>query len=134
MNSELIMTDNDTTFFKTFGQRITDMRKARGLTQAQLGETLGLDQTAVASYEIGRRRVPLSLLAPLAKALGVSVAELVEDAKGPGKRGPAAQAPAPARSSNPAPASQAEVRQRVLGHRAAGPDGRLGRVSGQPGG
>lgn len=89
MNSEPIMTDNDTTFFKTFGQRITDMRKARGLTQAQLGETLGLDQTAVASYEIGRRRVPLSLLAPLAKALGVSVAELVEDEKGPGKRGPA---------------------------------------------
>ncbi len=89
MNSDPIMTDNDTTFFKTFGQRLTDMRKARGLTQAQLGETLGLDQTAVASYEIGRRRVPLSLLAPLAKALGVSVAELVEDEKGPGKRGPA---------------------------------------------
>jgi len=83
------MTDNDTTFFKTFGQRLTDMRKARGLTQAALGEALGLDQTAVASYEIGRRRVPLSLLAPLAKALGVSVAELVEDEKGPGKRGPA---------------------------------------------
>jgi len=83
------MTDHDTTFFKTFGQRLTDMRKARGLTQAQLGETLGLDQTAVASYEIGRRRVPLSLLAPLGKALGVSVAELVEDEKGPGKRGPA---------------------------------------------
>ncbi len=89
MNSDPIMNDNDTTFFKTFGQRLTDMRKARGLTQAQLGETLGLDQTAVASYEIGRRRVPLSLLAPLAKALGVSVAELVEDEKGPGKRGPA---------------------------------------------
>ncbi len=89
MNSDPIMTDNDTTFFKTFGQRLTDMRKARGLTQAQLGETLGLDQTAVASYELGRRRVPLSLLAPLAKALGVSVAELVEDEKGPGKRGPA---------------------------------------------
>jgi transcriptional regulator with XRE-family HTH domain len=89
MNSERLMTDNDTTFFKTFGQRLTDMRKARGLTQVQLGEALGLDQTAVASYEIGRRRVPLSLLGPLAKALGVSVAELVEDEKGPGKRGPA---------------------------------------------
>ena len=89
MNSERLMTDNDTTFFKTFGQRLTDMRKAWGLTQAALGEALGLDQTAVASYEIGRRRVPLSLLAPLAKALGVSVAELVEDEKGPGKRGPA---------------------------------------------
>ena len=89
MNPNRPMTDDDTAFFKTFGQRLTDMRKARGLTQAQLGETLGLDQTAVASYEIGRRRVPLSLLAPLAKALGVSVAELVEDEKGPGKRGPA---------------------------------------------
>lgn len=89
MNTKRPMTDDDTTFFKTFGQRITDMRKARGLTQAQLGEMLGLDQTAVASYEIGRRRVPLSLLAPLAGALGVSVAELLEDEKAPGKRGPA---------------------------------------------
>ena len=89
MNDFLPMTDNDTEFFKAFGKRLADLRKERGLTQAELGEQIGVNQTAIGSYEIGRRRIPLSQVAPLAKSLGVSVAELVElQPSSNGKPGP----------------------------------------------
>jgi hypothetical protein len=49
-----------------------------------------LTQQMVASYEVGRRRVPVSLLPAIASALAVSVETLIgqKDAA-PGKRGPA---------------------------------------------
>lgn len=82
------MTANDSTFFKTFGQRIARLRKQRGLTQQELGELLNMDQTAIASYEVGRRRVPLSLLAPLAEALRIPMSELLEEEAPSSKPGP----------------------------------------------
>ncbi len=72
------MNDNETKFFQLFGKRMAELRKARGLTQAELGELIGVNQTAIGSYEIARRRIPLSQVAPLSDALGVSVAELVD--------------------------------------------------------
>ena len=88
MHMKTATPDQETVFFQELGQRIATLRKQRGLTQTALGETLGLGQTVIASYEIGRRRVPVSLLAPLAKALSVSSAELLEVEPEPGKRGP----------------------------------------------
>ena len=82
------MTASETEFFKTFGQRIADLRKRRGITQSDLAAALGLDQTAIASYEVGRRRVPLSLLPHLAQSLGVSAVELIEEASPSSKPGP----------------------------------------------
>jgi transcriptional regulator with XRE-family HTH domain len=82
------MNPSETPFFKAFGQRIAALRKNRGLTQSDLADTLGLDQTAIASYEVGRRRVPLSLIAPLAQALGVSVGELIVEENPNSKPGP----------------------------------------------
>jgi len=82
------VTDSELSFFKAFGQRMAGLRRQRGLTQSDLGELLGVDQTAVASYEIGRRRVPLSMLPILTTTLGVSVTELIEQRSSNGKRGP----------------------------------------------
>lgn len=79
-------------FFKQLGARIAQLRKERGnLTQAQLAEMLGLTQQMVASYEIGRRRVPVSLLPAIADALTISVEELIGrlPARAAAKRGPA---------------------------------------------
>ena len=61
------------------------------LPQVELADSLGIAQQQLASYEIGRRRVPVSLLPTLARALSVSIEELIgEEAPqaGPGKRGP----------------------------------------------
>ena len=82
------MTENESEFFVMFGQRMAKLRMARGLTQAELAEQIGVNQTAIGSYEIARRRIPLSQVTPLAKALGVSVGELIEKEAPSGKRGP----------------------------------------------
>lgn len=84
------MSPDERLFFKQLGARVAELRKTHGLTQAQLAESLGLTQQMIASYEVGRRRVPVSLLPALATTLAVSIEALLgqKDAS-PGKRGPA---------------------------------------------
>jgi transcriptional regulator with XRE-family HTH domain len=84
------MTQDEKSFFRQLGVRIADARKSQNLTQQQLGEALRISQQMVASYEIGRRRVPISLLPKLARSLSLSVEALIgEDNKSASKRGPA---------------------------------------------
>lgn len=83
----------DKPFYEQLGQRIAILRKARGLTQVQLAEQLGVAQQTLAHYEAGRLRLLAGALPKLAGFLDVSVETLIgEDskaAKSPGKRGPA---------------------------------------------
>ena len=83
------MTPDETAFFRLLGTRIAQRRKAEELTQAELGELISVTQQQIASFETGRRRMPISTLPLLAKALGVSIEELVGEQPKPGKRGPA---------------------------------------------
>lgn len=84
------MTPDETAFFRQLGTCIAERRKAQGLTQTQLGELVGVTQQQIASFEIGRRRVPVSTLPLLAKALNVSIEALIGGStKAAGKRGPA---------------------------------------------
>ncbi len=83
------MTHDEKMFFQALGLRVAALRKECDLTQQQLADLLGVSQQMVASYEVGRRRVPVSLLPTLAKALTVSVETLLgESEKRNGKRGP----------------------------------------------
>ncbi len=50
------------------------------MTQVQLAEALGSSQQMVASYEIGQRRIPVSMLQSLAQALSVDIDGLLGDA------------------------------------------------------
>lgn len=85
-----VMTEDEKDYFKLLGSRIAQLRKAQGLTQVQLAEALDISQQVLASYEIGRRRIPVSKLPDLARALAVGVDELLgESAKARAKRGPA---------------------------------------------
>lgn len=83
------MTPDEKAFFKLLGARIAGLRRDAGLTQQQLGDLLEITQQQVASFEIGRRRVPVSLLPSLAHALAVSVEELIGETPKIAKRGPA---------------------------------------------
>jgi len=84
------MTQDEKQFFRQLGARIAELRKAHGLTQVQLAESLELTQQMVASYEVGRRRVPVSLLPAIAHTLAVSVEALIGQKEvAPAKRGPA---------------------------------------------
>ena len=72
-----------TTFAKQLGSRITEHRKRRGLSQAQLAELVDCSQQMIGDYETGRRRIPACNLASIAEALGVSTAELLDGAERP---------------------------------------------------
>ena len=85
------MTQDEKQFFRQFDGRIAALRKEQGLTQVQLAETLELTQQMIASYEVGRRRAPVSLLPALARALRVNVERLIDEKAPPNKRGPAPQ-------------------------------------------
>jgi len=64
-----------------------EMSTEPGAIQA---ERLAVSQQAVTAYENGQRRVPISMLPPLADTFGVTVEELIgTPTKRTGKRGPA---------------------------------------------
>ncbi len=59
------------------GEAVKRFREGRRLTQAQLAQKLGVTDKAVSKWETCRGLPDVSLLEPLAKALGVSVPELL---------------------------------------------------------
>lgn len=60
------------------GERLAELRKQRGLTQVELGETLGVSQRMMAYYENDADNLPLDLLPKLADALGIDIEGLFE--------------------------------------------------------
>jgi len=80
-------------FFVAMGERIAAFRKTHNITQVQLAEALGVSQQTLQSYEVGRRRIPVSALPVVAHTLSVSLDELFGESKpaARGKRGPAPQ-------------------------------------------
>jgi len=60
-----------------FGKQLQRLRTRRGLTQEQLAVTAGLSRTFLTRLELGQNDPSLSTLVRLAKALRVSVMELL---------------------------------------------------------
>jgi len=58
------------------GAMIKRLRERRGLTQQQLAEKMTVSDKAVSKWETGRGYPDISLIEPLAAALGVSIIEL----------------------------------------------------------
>ncbi len=59
------------------GGTIKRIRESKNITQADLAKTLGVSDKAVSKWETGKGFPDISLLEPLAKALNVSVTELI---------------------------------------------------------
>lgn len=59
------------------GTTIKRLREAKGLTQLQLAEEIGVGSKAVSKWETAKGLPDITLIEPLAKALGVSVMELM---------------------------------------------------------
>lgn len=91
------MTPDERTFFTALGHRIAKARNDADLTQQQLADRLGILQPQLASYEVGRRRVPVSLLPRLAHTLNIAVEVLIDGdtarppTHGRTRRGPASR-------------------------------------------
>jgi transcriptional regulator with XRE-family HTH domain len=67
-----------------FGDRLREIRTARGVSQAELAKAAGLYQAAVCFYELGQRQMPrLDDVVRLAAALGVELRHLLMPAGSP---------------------------------------------------
>lgn len=61
------------------GQRIRERRKALGVSQTALGESIGLTFQQVQKYERGANRVSFSRLVDIAHALNCRIVDLIGD-------------------------------------------------------
>ena len=59
------------------GTTIKQLREKRNLTQAELAEKIGVSSKTVSKWETAKGLPDISLLQPLAQALGISVIELM---------------------------------------------------------
>ena len=59
------------------GSTVKQLRERRGLTQAELAELLGVSSKTVSKWETAKGLPDITLLKPLAQALGISVIELM---------------------------------------------------------
>lgn len=59
------------------GSTIKRLREAKGITQAQLADKIGVSSKAVSKWETAKGLPDITLIEPLSSALGVSVMELM---------------------------------------------------------
>lgn len=57
------------------GHHIQEIRKARGFTQEQVAELIGMDRVSIGYMEQGRRSPKLSTLYELAEVYGIDMEE-----------------------------------------------------------
>jgi len=62
-----------------FGQRLRELRQAKGLSQEELAFRAGLHRTYVSSAERGQRNVALINLEKLSRALEIDIGDLFLD-------------------------------------------------------
>jgi transcriptional regulator with XRE-family HTH domain len=70
---------DDKEFLHNVGFRMRDLRLAKHMTQAELGERCGLHRTFIGSVERGERNISILNLRLIAKNLRVRPAELLDE-------------------------------------------------------
>ncbi len=64
-----------------FGQSVRDARRERGISQEELAHLSGVDRSYMSSIERGEQNVGLMSMSRVAAALGITLSELMLDAK-----------------------------------------------------
>lgn len=62
-----------------FGERVRVLRKESGYSQESFAAVCGLDRTYIGGIERGERNVALRNIETIAQALGITLAELMDD-------------------------------------------------------
>ena len=65
------------TFNETVGEKVASVRKKAGMKQNLLAEKINRPQSILSEYESGLKRIYPEVLMDMAKALGVSILELL---------------------------------------------------------
>lgn len=63
----------------TFGEKVKEIRKRKGLSQLELGEKMQVSQQAIGKYEKTLDQPKMATVRKIANALGVPLSELVTD-------------------------------------------------------
>lgn len=69
-----------------FGSHLKSLRASRGITQKQLGESIGASERGIQNYEIGARKPTYEMLIALADFFEVSLDYLVGRSDDPAVR------------------------------------------------
>jgi transcriptional regulator with XRE-family HTH domain len=83
MQASAHLTDTRREHDLAMGERIRVRRRCLGMTQAQLGEHLGVSQQQIHVYECGGSRLAASMLVEIALRLDTTVADLVGELASP---------------------------------------------------
>ncbi len=105
----------------TLGQKITALRKARGMTQEELSEAIGVTRQTISKWELDASTPDLDYLCKLCDLFGVTADDLIRPEKEAIEATEAAttSVSAPAPVSQPEPASQSPSKQ-ITGLRFTG--------------
>ena len=60
------------------GKNLKRIRTAKGISQGEIGRTLGVDKGFISNIENGKTNPTLATIAKLAKAVGVSPEDLIK--------------------------------------------------------
>ncbi len=71
---------------KKFGQRVRELRNARGFSQEELAHRAGMHYTYLGGIERGERNPALQNIGRIARALAIPVADLFTDAPARSRR------------------------------------------------
>ena len=74
----LVVVEEKHEILLNFGQRVRNLRTAKGLSQESFAALCGLDRTYISGIERGVRNVSLVNLGLIAGALGISLSELMQ--------------------------------------------------------
>lgn len=68
----------ETDVLKRFGKRVQELRRTAGFSQESFAAECGLNRTYIGGIERGERNVSLRNIEVIARALGISIADLME--------------------------------------------------------
>ncbi|MBS7348683.1 MAG: helix-turn-helix transcriptional regulator [Comamonas sp.] len=63
----------------SFGERVRQIRKEKGLSQETLADLAGIDRSYMGHIERGDQNITLTKIYQISKALRVSVSDLISD-------------------------------------------------------
>lgn len=63
----------------SFGSKLLELRKQKGLSQEDLAVDLGISQSSVSNYEVGLTKPDISVLEKVSSYFDVPVADLISD-------------------------------------------------------
>lgn len=71
--------ENEVSYKSKFAKKLSSIRQSKSMSQRELANLTGINRSTISMWELGEREPAFDQLQVLANALGVTVAELIDD-------------------------------------------------------